>query len=283
MDTKIICRGKEVIIGVKYPTVLIGERINPTGKKELAESLKRGELDLVRKEALAQVDAGADILDVNVGTGGVDETDLLPKAVMSILDLVDIPLCIDSAKPKAIASALEIYPGKALINSVSGEERSLNTILPLAKAYGAAVIGLALDEKGISKDPDKRLSIACKIVEKAESLGIPRADIIIDCLLLPVATDKEEGLRTLQTMRKVREALGVNITLGASNISFGFPDRGVINGAFLAMAIAEGLTCPIVDVAKARPAILAADLVLGRDEYGTRFLSYYRRKKAGNS
>lgn len=279
METRLSSTTKEVIIGGGRPTVLIGERINPTGKVKLSQSLKSGSIDLVLREAEGQVRDGADILDVNVGAAGVDEVEMLPRVVKSLMEVVDVPLCIDSSNPVAIAAALSVYRGKALINSVSGEEKSLSSVLPLARDYGAAVIGLAMDENGIPGDPEQRLAIACKIYERAVSAGINPEDVIIDCLLLSVGADKNEGLRTLETIRRVKEKLRVNITLGASNISFGLPDRDRINGAFLAAAIAGGLTCPIVDVARMRSTILAVDLVLGRDSYALRYINHYRSMK----
>jgi 5-methyltetrahydrofolate--homocysteine methyltransferase len=281
METRVSSAGREVVIGRARPTVLIGERINPTGKKRLKESLQAGQMDQVLLEAEWQVRAGADILDVNVGAGGVDEIKMLPKVVAAILETFDIPLCLDSSHPAAIEAALAVYPGKPLINSVSAEEDSLESVLPLVKRAGAAVIGLALDEEGISSDPEKRLAAAQKIVARAEALGIPRSDVIIDCLMLSVAVNKEEGLKTLETIRLVRESLGVNITLGLSNISFGLPDRERINGIFLAAALGQGLTCPIVDVVKIKPFVMAADLVLGRDDYALRYIDYYRKNRKG--
>lgn len=279
METRISSTTKEVLISDERPTVLIGERINPTGKKKLAEALKDGNLELVRQEALAQVQAGADILDVNVGAAGVDEVALLPQAVQAVMDTVDVPLCLDSANPAALEAALKVYKGKPLINSVTGEEHSMANVLPLVKKYGAAVIGLVQDEGGVSNNSERRVAIARKIVERAAALGIPCEDIIIDCLTLTVSADTTAGLATIETARKVRSELGVNITLGASNISFGLPDRDLVNNAFLAIVIAAGVTCPIVDVAKARPSVLAADLALGRDRYAMRYIKAYRQRR----
>nr|MBC7245623.1 dihydropteroate synthase [Chloroflexota bacterium] len=282
MKTRVASAVKEVVISTDGPTVLIGERINPTGKKKLAAALQAGDLEPVRREAIAQVQAGADILDVNVGVAGLDEVALLPQAVQAVMEVVDVPLCLDSDNPRALAAALEVYRGKPIINSVSGQEQSLREVLPLVKEYGAAVIGLTMDDEGIPKDADRRVSIAHKIVARAEALGIPREDVIIDCLALTVATDNRVALVTLEAVRRVKAELGVNQTLGASNISFGLPDRDILNSAFLAMAIAAGVTCPTVDVAKVRPAVLATDLLLGRDEYAMRYIRAYRqRQQAG--
>jgi len=279
METRVSSPSKEVIIGDDQPTVLIGERINPAGKKKLQEALKVGDLEIVRREALAQAEAGADILDVNVGTFGVDEVTLLPQAVQAVIDTVDIPLCLDSAKPEALAAALKVYKGKPLINSVTGEEHSLAKVLPLVKEYGTAVIGLVQDDEGIPKNAERRISIAHKIVERAEAAGIARQDIIIDCLAFAVGADTSSGLAAIEAIRKIKEELGVNIVLGASNISFGLPDRDLLNNAFVAMAAAAGVTCVIVDVAKVRPAIVATDLILGRDKHARRYIQAYRQRQ----
>lgn len=284
METVLKGKGKKVVIGEGRPTVILGERINPTGKKKLAAALLAGNLEVVRQEALEQVAAGADLLDVNVGAAGVDEVDLLPKAVKLVLETVDVPLAIDTADEKALAVALathkELNPdGKPLVNSVNGEEASLKRVLPLVAEYGTAVIGLAMDEKGIPPTAQDRLAVAQKIVDRAEALGIPRENILIDCLALTVGADAQAGLVTLEAIRLVREELGVNLALGASNVSFGLPDREILNGAFLAMAIDRGLNCPIVDAAKVRSYILAADLALGRDEYSMRYLKGFRQRQ----
>ncbi|MDH7485558.1 MAG: dihydropteroate synthase [Anaerolineae bacterium] len=284
METVLKGRGKKVIIGDGRPTVIIGERINPTGKKKLAAALLAGDLEIVRQEALAQVEAGADVLDVNVGVAGVDEVDLLPKAVRLVMETVDVPVCIDTANGEALRAALALHKelnpdGKPLVNSVNGEEASLARVLPLVAQYGTAVIGLCMDDEGIPATPEGRLAVARKIVERAEGLGIGRDDVVIDCLSLTVGADSRAGWTTLQATRMVREELGVNMTLGASNVSFGLPEREVLNGAFLAMVIAAGVNCPLVDAARARPFILAADVLLGRDEYAMRYIRAFRRKR----
>ena len=278
MTTTVSSTAKEVLIGFDQPTVLIGERINPTGRKKLAAALQAGDLDVLRREAIAQVQAGADILDVNVGTSGVDEVALLPQAVKVVMAAVDVPLCLDSDNPKALAAALRVYKGRPIVNSVNGQEDRLREVLPLIKEYGAVVIGLTMDDEGIPKDSDRRVAIAHKIVERAQALGIPREDIIIDSLALTVATDGKAALATLDTIRRVKAEFGVNQTLGASNISFGLPERPIINHAFLALAIAAGVTCPVVHAAQVRPAILATDLLLGRDHYAMRYIKGYRAR-----
>jgi 5-methyltetrahydrofolate--homocysteine methyltransferase len=279
METRVSGAKAEVLITDEGPTVLIGERINPSGKKKLAESLKSGDLSVVRTEAIAQVEAGADILDVNVVCPGVDEISVLPKAIKTIIAAVDVPLCIDINNPVALKEALKVYKGKPIVNSVTGEESSLNAILPLVKEYGAAVIGLTIDDDGIPKESDRRVAIAHKIIEHAGSLGIPPQDVMIDCLALTLGADSNAGTVTLEAIRKVKEELGVNQTLGASNISFGLPDRTLVNISFLALAISSGVTCPTVDVAKVRPAVLSTDLILGRDRFAQRYIRDFRQRK----
>jgi len=278
METKVSSPSKEVIIGDNQPTVLIGERINPTGKKKLAEALKAGDLEIVRKEALAQTQAGADIIDVNVGVFGIDEAAMLPKAVQAVMETVDTPLCIDSSNPDALEAALKVYKGKPLVNSVTCEEHSLKRVLPLIKKHGAAVIGLVQDDEGIPKDTERRVRIAHKLVEKVEAAGIPREDLVIDCLAFAVGAEPDSGVEVIEAIRRIKAELGVNMTMGASNISFGLPDRELINNAFVVMATAAGATCLIVDAAKVRSIILAADLVLGRDKRARRYIEAYRQR-----
>ncbi len=279
METRVSSATKEVIIGHGHPTVLIGERINPTGKKRMSEALRAGDLEIVREEALSQVQAGAAIIDVNIAAAGVDEVSLLPQAVQLVMETVEVPLCLDSPNPEALEAALKVYRGKPLINSVTGEEHSLKKVLPLVKEYGAAVIGLAQDEQGVPKDAERRLAIAHKIIERAGAVGIPPEDIIIDCLALAVAADPGSGLVILETIGRIRAELGVNMTLGLSNISFGLPDRNLLNSAFVAMALAAGVTCLIVDAAKVRPTVLAVDLLLNQDAYARRYIGAYRERQ----
>jgi len=279
METRITSASKEVLIGEGRPTVLIGERINPSGRKKLSEAIKAGELEIIGSEAKAQVEAGADIIDVNVGAFGVDEVDVLPRAVKLAMKAVDAPLCIDSSNSDALVAALKIYKGKPLVNSVSGEEHSLGKVLPVIKEYGAAVVGLTQDDEGIPNNADRRVAIAHKIVERAGKIGIPPEDIVIDCLAFAVGADTESGQVTLETIRRVKAELGVNMTLGASNISFGLPDRDLINYAFMSVVIAAGVTSLIVNVAKVRPIILAADLVLAKDKRARRYIDAYRKRQ----
>jgi 5-methyltetrahydrofolate--homocysteine methyltransferase len=280
MDTILSSASKEVIIGENRPTVLIGERINPTGRKKLSEELLAGDLDMVGREALAQVEAGADVIDVNVGAFGVDEAVLLPRAVQLVMETVDVPLCIDSANSEALVEALKVYKGKPLINSVTGEEHSLEKMLPLVSKYKAAVIGLTQDDDGIPDNAERRVAIARKIVQRAEAAGIPPEDVLIDCLVFAVGADTRSGLVTLETIRRVKEELGVNFTMGASNISFGLPERELINNAFVSISIVTGVNSLIVDAAKIRPIVLAADLVLARDNYARRYVAAYRQRRA---
>ena len=281
METWVSSATGQVVIGPDRPTVLIGERINPAGKKRLAESLAAGKLDVVIQEAAAQVEAGADIIDINVGAFGVDEVSLLPQAVQAVAATVDVPVCLDSAKPDAIEAALKVCRGKPLINSVSGEEHSLSRVLPLVKQHGAAVIGLVQDDEGIPRDAERRVAAARKIVERAEAEGIAREDVIIDCMAFAIGADISSGPAVIEAISRIRTELGVNVTLGASNISFGMPDRPLLTSAFVAMAITAGATCLIVDVARVRPVVLAADLVLGRDQRARRYTEDYRRRRSG--
>jgi 5-methyltetrahydrofolate--homocysteine methyltransferase len=279
METHVSSANKEVVINAELPTVLIGERINPTGKKRMSEALQKGDLEIVRKEALAQVQAGADILDINVAAAGVDEVTLLPRAVQLVMKAVDVPLCLDSANPEAMEAALKVYKGKPLINSVTGEDGSMARVLPLVKEHGAAVIGLVQDEMGIPNESSRRLEIAYRIIQSAEAMGIPPTDVVIDCLSLSVGADNRAALVTFETIRRIKAELGVNLTVAASNTSFGLPDRDIINSAFVVTAIAMGVTCLILDVAKLRPVVSAADLILGRDDYARRYISAYRERQ----
>ena len=279
METKVTSSSKEVIMGDEQPTVLIGERINPSGNKKLADALRAGSLDLVRERALSQVRAGADIIDVNISTFGVDEVALLPQAVQVVMDTVPVPLCIDSDNPAALEAALKVYKGKPLINSVSGEKNSLERVLPLVKEYGAAVVGLAQDDEGPPKDAGRRVSIAHTLVARAESVGIPREDIVIDCLAFAVGADTSAGPEVIKAISQVRAELGVNQTLGASNVSFGLPDRETLNNAFTALAVGAGVTCLITDAAKSRPTVMAVDLLLGRDKFARRYVEAYRQRR----
>lgn len=272
--------GKEVLIDTEGPVVIIGESINPTRRKKLVSTLQENNFEFVLELAKSQIDAGADVLDVNVGFPGVDDITLLPETVKVLQDNFDIPLCIDSPNPAAIEAALRVARGKCLINSANGEERSLNTLLPIAKEFGAAIIGLCMDDDGITHDPEKRLSIAEKIIERAVRTGIKEEDVIIDPLAMAVSADPRACVVTLETIRLVHQKLGHNITQGASNISFGLPDRESLNAAYMAMSVYNGLTCPIANPEKITALVRAADLVLGRDDYAVRFVDYFQRRQS---
>jgi len=266
------------VISIERPFVIIGERINPTGRKVLAAEMKDGVMDRVRSDAKAQTDAGAHMLDVNAGIPAIDEPALLVAAIKAVMEVSDAPICIDSSIIEALEAGLSAYEGKALVNSVTAEEDRMARILPLVKKHGAAVIGMANDETGISMVPAERLELARRIVERAVDHGIPREDVIIDPIAMTVAADPTCGLVTLETMRLIRDELGNNMTCGASNVSFGLPDRPTVNAAFLPLAMHAGLTCAITNPLEAhvRRAILAGDLLLGHDEYAMRWISSYR-------
>lgn len=277
MQTILRGSSKEIYMNTDGPVVMIGEKINPTGHKKLAQALQEGRLEYASELAVKQTQAGADILDVNVGVPGIDDVVLLPKVVQLVAGVSDLPICLDSPNPKALAAALPLTPGKPLVNSVNGEEASMSAILPLVKDRGAAVIGLTLDGNGIPTDPDTRLAIAGKIINRAARLGIPSEDIIIDPLVLTVGADSSAAKVTLQAIQKIRTEYGVNISLGASNVSFGLPDRPTINIAFLVMLIHAGASCLITDVAKMGYYVRAADMLMGRDEYAANYIRYYRK------
>ncbi|MCB2192383.1 MAG: dihydropteroate synthase [Deltaproteobacteria bacterium] len=280
MQTVISSPSREVIIGHDQPVVMIGERINPTGRKKLAAALEAGDMSLVQNEAKKQVEAGAQVLDVNVGVSGADEKDLMLQALQAISEVVDVPLCIDSAKPEVLAVGLEAYKGKALVNSVNGEEAKLKEVLPLVAQHKAAVVALTMDDNGIPTDVETRFAIADKIVNEAAKLGIALEDIVIDPLAMSVAADDAAGMAALTSLAGIKEKLGVNQTIGASNVSFGLPDRKAINTTFLAMAVMAGLTCPITDptVWPVRRTLLISDLLTGKDEYAMNYITAYREQ-----
>ena len=264
------------------PFVIVGERINPTGRKVLAAEMKEGKMDRVRADAIAQAAAGAHMLDVNAGIPALDEAALLVAAIKAVTQVCDLPICIDSSIIEALEAGLSAYEGKALVNSVTAEEESMERILPLVKKHGAAVIGMANDETGISMVPEERLALARRIIERAADYGIPQEDVIIDPIAMTVAADPTCGVITLETMRLIRDVLGNNMTCGASNVSFGLPDRATVNAAFLPLAMNAGLTCAITNplVPEVRRAVLAGDLLLGHDEYAMRWIASYRAEVA---
>jgi 5-methyltetrahydrofolate--homocysteine methyltransferase len=277
METILRSASLQVKVRTDGPAVVIGEKINPTGRKKLAAALQEGNYDYVLELATSQVACGADVLDINVGVPGLDDVTLLPEIVKLVSSAVQMPLCIDTPNHAALAAALEVAPGKPLVNSVNGEEKSLGAVLPLVKDRGAAVIGLTMDDQGIPTTAEARLAVAGRIIERAAQIGIPLEDIIIDPLVLTVGADQRAGAVTLQTIRLVRERFGVNINLGASNVSFGLPDRHTLNQAFLALAIGAGASCMITDPMKLTSTIRAADLLLGRDHYAKRWVQYFRQ------
>lgn len=276
METILVGRKTTVTISPESPTVIIGERINPTGKKKLAEALRNGDMDYVCQQALLQMQQGAQVIDVNVGAVGVDEEAVLPRAVETVAEATGLPISIDSPHEKALPAALRICRGKPLINSVTGEEASLARVLPLVKEYEASVIALTMDDDGIPDTSEGRLRIADKIVSHAAQLGIDPSRILVDCLTLTVGADHHAAMVTLGAIRLVREKLGVNCALGASNVSHGLPDREAINNYFVAAAILAGVHAPIVDPGKIRQAVVIGDLLAGHDEYAMNYLQYYR-------
>ena len=241
-----VISGATTAVTLNEPRI-IGERINPTGKKKFKEALERNDLDYILNEGISQVEAGADILDVNVGHSEIDEKEMMQKVVISLQGSLGLPLQLDSTSPEVLEKALRLYTGKAIINSVNGEEKSLNTVLPLAKKYGAAVVGLTLDEDGIPETVEKRVAIAEKIINRAAETGIPREDIIIDCLTMTVSANQSAAQTTLEAMKQVKEKFGVKTTLGVSNVSFGLPQRDIVNTAFVTLALENGLDLPIMN------------------------------------
>ncbi len=262
------------------PTVIIGERINPTGRKSLLAELKEGKFDIVKQDAVSQVEAGASIIDVNAGVPGVDEEPILRDMMHAVMEVTDAPLCIDTADNTALESALSIYKGKALINSVNGEEERLESVLPLVKEYDASVIALCMDDEGIPPTAEDRFKVAVNIVERADKLGIPVNRLVFDPLALTMGSDHNAGMIAINTIRMIVEEFGANITMGASNISFGLPDRPVINATFIAMSILAGLTCPITNPLEEEVflGIQAADLVMARDEFGMNWIKTFRAR-----
>jgi 5-methyltetrahydrofolate--homocysteine methyltransferase len=280
MDTVLRSRTSTVTIGAGHPFCIIGERINPTGRKRFAEELRNGDLSTVDVDTHAQVEAGADMLDINAGIPLVDEAELLVAMLTRVQSLADVPLCIDSSVIEALEAGLGAYEGKALVNSVTGEDERLEEILPLVAKHGAAVIALANDETGIPETAEQRLEIATKIVNAARDYGIGPEDIVIDPLAMTVGADTEAVTTTLEAIRMIRDSLGVNMCLGASNVSFGLPQRHVLNAAFLPMAMSVGLTSAIMSTAPVCvESVRAADLLLGNDPWGSRWIAAHRERQ----
>jgi 5-methyltetrahydrofolate--homocysteine methyltransferase len=283
MHTVVRSATRELVIGSDQPFCIIGERINPTGRKKFQEELRAGDLSSVEIDVKAQVEGGAMMLDVNMGAPLVDEADLLAKAVQLVQSLTDLPLCIDSSVVEALEAGLSVYQGKALVNSITAEDERMEQILPLVKRYGAAVVALPNDEDEIPDDPYKRLELVDKIVEVAtKEYGIPLEDIVIDPLAMPIGADSTLVWKTLTTIRLIKEKYDLNTTLGASNVSFGMPDRHTINGVFLPMAMTIGLTSAIMDARTESivRAVKGGDLMLGNDEWGAAWISAHRGRAA---
>ena len=276
MHTILKSSGKEVVIGIDKPFVIIGEKINPTGIKKLGLALVENNMEYVIHLAKRQVAWGADVLDVNVGHPEIDEAAMIAIVVEAVQSAVDVPLCIDSNDPKILEAGLKFATGKPLINSVNGEEKQLSAVLPIVKERGAAVLGLTIGESGIPATAEERLAVAGHIIERAAKMGIPIEDIIIDPLVMTVGHNSLAATVTLKSIELIRKEYGVNMSLGASNVSFGLPDRHSVNSAFLALAMQAGVTCSITDPIKLGSSIRATDLLLGRDANSIRYLKYFR-------
>lgn len=283
MHTTVSSANQTLIIGSDQPFCIIGERINPTGRKVFQEQLRAGDLSAVEKDVADQVASGAMMLDVNMGAPLVDEAVLLAQAVKLIQGLTDMPLCIDSSVVEALDAGLAAYEGKALVNSVTAEDERMELILPLVKKYGAAVIALPNDDKEIPEEPERRFELTEYIVQMATSkYGIPIEDIVIDPLAMPIGADSQMVVRTMETIELIADKIGVNMTLGASNVSFGMPDRHTLNSVFLPMAMGAGLTSAIMDARTPQivTAVKAADLMLGNDEWGMNWIAAHRAREA---
>jgi len=281
-DTIISSASREVVIGFERPFAIIGERINPTGRRLLAEEMKAGDFSRVEADAIAQVAAGAHILDVNAGVPMADEPALMARAVQLVQSLTDVPLSIDSSMVNALEAGLEAYQGKALLNSVTGEEERLERVLPLVKKYGAAVVAICNDDTGISTDINVRFEVAKKIIGRAADHGIPACDVVVDPLVMPIGAVADSGVQVLKLIHRLRTELKVNTTCGASNISFGLPNRAGLNAAFISMAIGAGLTSAITNpmVAELMQAIRGADVMLNHDPQCANWITAYREPPA---
>ena len=277
-DTIISSNSKEVVIGFDRPFVMIGERINPTGRKLLSKEMAEGDFSRVEQDTLAQVSAGAQMLDVNAGIPLADEPRILAETIKLVQSLTDVPLSIDSSIVAALEAGLEVYQGKALLNSVTGEEERLDVVLPLVKKYGCAVIAISNDETGISEDPDVRFAVAKKIVERAADYGIPYSDIVVDPLVMPIGAVNSAGKQVMSLVRRLQEELKVNTTCGASNVSFGLPNRNGVNAVFLTMAIASGLTSAITNPLHnpVMQAVMGANIMMGNDPNCTNWIKKFR-------
>ncbi|MGB3187441.1 MAG: dihydropteroate synthase [Ornithinimicrobium sp.] len=286
LETRLRSHSKEVILGHERPFVLVGERINPTGRKVFQEQLRAGDLSAIERDVKAQVDGGADVLDINMGVPLTDEADLLAKAITMTQTLTDLPICIDSSVVEALEAGLAAYQGRALVNSITGEDDRMEAILPLVKKYDAAIIALPNDAEEIPMEADRRLELVEHIVQVATTeYGIAIEDIVIDPLAMPIGADQQVVAVTMDTMRRIREKYGLNMTCGASNVSFGMPDRPSINATFLPMAMTAGLTSAIMDTRTPQvvTGVKAADLLLGHDEWGGNWISAHRKRQAATA
>jgi len=286
LETTLRGTGTEVVIGHGRRFCLIGERINPTGRRIFQEQLRAGDLSAIERDVKAQVEGGADVLDVNMGVPMTDEPELLAKAVTLVQELTDKPICIDSSVVEAIEAGLAAYRGRALVNSITAEDDRMAAILPLVKKYDAAIIALPNDAEEIPMEADRRLELVQHIVEVATGeYGIAKQDIVIDPLAMPIGADTSMVTTTLETMRRIRDGYGLNMTCGASNVSFGMPDRHTIGAAFLPMAMTAGLTSAIMDARSPQivDAVKAADLLLNHDEWGTSWIASHRKKQAAQA
>ena len=283
LETVLRSATREVTIGHGRPFCIVGERINPTGRRIFQEQLREGDLSAIERDVKAQVEGGADVLDVNMGVPLTDEPDLLAKAITMVQELTDLPICIDSSVVEALEAGLSVYQGRALVNSVTAEDERLELILPLVKKYDAAIIALPNDHDEIPMEADKRVDLTGKIVRVAtQDYGIAQADIVIDPLAMPIGADTTTSLVTFEVMRRIRDDFGVNMTCGASNVSFGMPDRHTLNAAWLPMAMTSGLTSAIMDARtpKIVEAVKAADVFLGHDDWGMAWIQAHRAKQA---
>jgi 5-methyltetrahydrofolate--homocysteine methyltransferase len=284
-DTVLSSASKEVVIGFDHPFVVIGERINPTGRKLLAKEMKNGDYSRVQSDALEQVTAGAQVLDVNAGIPLADEPAILAECIKLIQSITDVPLCIDSSIVEALEAGLEAYEGKPLLNSVTGEEERLEVVLPLVRKYQCAVVAISNDDTGISEDPDVRFDVARKIVERAADHGIPASDVVVDPLVMPIGAINSAGRQVMHIVKRLREELKVNTTCGASNLSFGLPNRHGLNSSFISMAIASGMTSAITNPMHAdlMQAVRGANVVMGHDPECMQWIQQYRNPDAGET
>jgi 5-methyltetrahydrofolate--homocysteine methyltransferase len=284
-NTVISSKSREVVMGFERPFVVIGERINPTGRKQLAEEMKAGDYRRVQADALAQVAAGAQVLDVNAGIPLADEPAILADCIKLLQSTTDVPLCIDSSIVEALEAGLEVYEGKALLNSVTGEDERLERVLPLVRKYGCAVVAISNDDTGISEDINVRFAVAKKIVERAMDHGIPACDVVVDPLVMPIGAINTAGLQVIELVRRLRTELKVNTTCGASNLSFGLPNRNGLNAAFISMAIGGGMTSAITNPlhGELMQAVRGADVVMGHDPECARWIRAYRDPNAAGA